>query len=93
MTELAAVAGVAASVTVAPISTAEPAVPANCFVASVLYCDQPLQPDGSWIRCYRTQPIFNSRGRVIPAVKKCGQVWPDAIPVGPRYHIGDQQPD
>lgn len=80
---------VAVTVITAPNTSADPAIPTNCEVTDTLYCDQPIDADGSWIRCLTTTPIVLSRGRVIPSVRQCGRVTADAIPAGPPYHIGD----
>jgi hypothetical protein len=59
------------------------------------YCDDPIQPDGNWNRCYGQPGDTTVEGRGIvgldPAVSDCFLVnpnipWPDA-PLGPHYHI------
>lgn len=61
------------------------------------YCDGPIQPDGTWERCFVAagQTFSGQYGQVagwIPPVGRCYEVDPAAFPVTPLgqppYHIG-----
>jgi hypothetical protein len=61
-------------------------------ITTVLFCDRPMQPDGSWIRCYGFYPfaaygdyssigVGNNCYRYDPAA-------PPSLPIGqPNHHI------
>ncbi|ORA38134.1 CDGP domain-containing protein [Mycobacterium aquaticum] len=60
------------------------------------YCDGPIRPDGTWDRCFSTQPqaINGQYGQItgwVPSVGRCYPVDPNAwppTPLGqPQYHI------
>ncbi|UVT31474.1 hypothetical protein SEA_SEJANUS_41 [Mycobacterium phage Sejanus] len=60
------------------------------------YCDGPVRPDGTWDRCFTTQPqlINGQYGQVtglVPSVGRCYPVDPNNFPptpIGqPQYHI------
>ncbi|TXI62204.1 CDGP domain-containing protein [Mycolicibacterium mageritense] len=60
------------------------------------YCDGPIREDGTWDRCFSTQPqaINGQYGQVtgwVPSVGRCYPVDPNAFPptpIGqPQYHI------
>lgn len=60
------------------------------------YCDGPIREDGSWDRCFNSQPqaTFGGSGQVtgiIPSVGRCYPIDPAAFPptpIGqPQYHI------
>lgn len=81
------------------LSTAPPAS-AGCMVnmLGAQYCDAPIQPDGTWQRCWSTgQQVYPVYGGspgfgVVPAMGNCYQVdpkvpWP-VVPIGqPQYRI------
>jgi hypothetical protein len=57
----------------------------------VAYCDGPIQPDGSWQRCFENQPVWSSAGQTwLGGVTNCYQVGPGPDPLAwaPQYHIG-----
>jgi hypothetical protein len=95
------IAGLATSAVVGALTTvgvglAAPAS-AGCETAPPEgeYCDAPVQPDGTWNRCYRQPRQTTYGGRGVfgqrPPVNACFGVdpslpWPDE-PLGPHYHI------
>ncbi|MDQ1250381.1 MAG: hypothetical protein QG597_4760, partial [Actinomycetota bacterium] len=53
------------------------------------YCDGPIQPDGSWQRCFNNQPVWNRDIGTWIGGSNCYQVGPgpDSYPWAPQYHI------
>lgn len=56
------------------------------------WCDEPIQPDGSWRRCWQTSsmPFFNGQGGMggyIPATGRCVTIDAGTIPFGQPGHI------
>ncbi|WNG93682.1 hypothetical protein [Mycobacterium sp. ITM-2016-00318] len=54
----------------------------------VSYCDGPIQPDGSWQRCFSNSPVWGGGGGWI-AGSNCYRTGPgpDNYPWAPQYHI------
>lgn len=87
---------VAALPTMAAVGFAAPAVAGCEAQVFAQYCDGPIRPDGTWDRCFSTQPqaTLGQYGQVtgwVPSVGRCYPVDPDAwppTPIGqPQYHI------
>lgn len=92
----------AATLTIGPTAGAYPGDPAgtNCEtnLLGALYCDGPVQPDGTWTRCVdvASQPVFGGpRGQlngVTSPYHQCYRYDPAQPPVKlgqPSRHIGD----
>jgi hypothetical protein len=98
-TSFIAVAALGVALTGGGIASAPPAS-AGCQPATpqVTYCDDPIQPDGTWRRCHHDAGGYRTYyGRwvlspVVPPSTKCYRVdptqpWP-ALPIlQPLYHI------
>lgn len=56
----------------------------------VSYCDGPIQPDGSWQRCFENQQVWSPGLNTWIGGSNCYQVGPgpDPLPWTPQYHIG-----
>ncbi len=84
------------AVFVAPVAAAYPGDPMpNCESAglfnSVLYCDGPIRPDGTWQRCWTWQPSSgNVPGSYSPGGQRCEVTDASKLPFGlqPDHHIG-----
>ncbi len=80
----------------APIGFAAPAS-AGCETQPfATYCDGPVRPDGTWDRCFSSQPQltygqFGQATGVVPSVGRCYPVDPNNFPPTPlgqpQYHI------
>lgn len=82
-----------------PSAGADPGIPGDpatrCqsdAVGTTQWCDEPIQPDGTWRRCWRTSsmPFFNGQGGIggyIPETGKCVTIDGDSIPFGQPGHI------
>jgi hypothetical protein len=87
-----AVAGLAVSGIAGGTASALPGpIPPNCEKRiAVTYCDEPIQADGSWQRCFENQPFWDGAAGTWWAGSNCYQVGPgpDQYPWAPQYHIG-----
>ncbi|MBS9534449.1 hypothetical protein KIH27_12720 [Mycobacterium sp. M1] len=83
----------------APSAAAQPGgvMPSNCLPGTygqLVYCDEDVNPDGSWVRCSRPTPepmtVFGGMaGSTTSGPASCQLVKPNALPAGsPPYHIG-----
>lgn len=75
----------------------DPPMPQNCLLGTygqTVYCDEDVNPDGSWVRCWVPKPeeiiIGGAQsGEVPPSTKECRLVRPNEVPAwSPPYHIG-----
>ncbi|OBI40586.1 hypothetical protein A5707_09230 [Mycobacterium kyorinense] len=48
--------------------------------SGILFCDGPLQADGTWTRCMTTPPQILHRRAVIPSMHRCEDYGPDNPP-------------
>lgn len=54
------------------------------------YCDGPIKPDGTWVRCFQTTGETNVFGGVIsPSVGRCFPYDPSNPPLTPLGQPGD----
>ncbi|SON63379.1 hypothetical protein MSIMFI_04909 [Mycobacterium simulans] len=95
-----AVAATVTGVSIAPAAGADPGLPGtNCEtnMLGALYCDGPVQADGSWDRCVDVypQPIYGGPSGGVsgwsPPYHSCYHYDPAAPPFKlgqPDYHIG-----
>ncbi|MEB3071002.1 CDGP domain-containing protein [[Mycobacterium] vasticus] len=100
LTALGLGSGTVAAFLSAPGATAQPSggtLPSNCLPGihgQLVYCDEDINPDGSWVRCVQPKPtsitVFGGVGGYLPEVPPdCGLVKPNTLPAGsPPYHIG-----
>jgi hypothetical protein len=75
---------------IAPVAAAYPGDPMpNCESAglfnTVLYCDGPIRPDGTWQRCWTWQPSGSASGGT-----RCQVISAGNLPFGlqPDHHLG-----
>ncbi len=92
--------GLAAALFVAPLAAGQPpggGLASNCLPGvhdQIVYCDQDVNPDGSWVRCAQPKPreitVFGGAAGYIPqGPPDCKLVRSGALPAGsPPYHIG-----
>lgn len=95
--------GLAAALFAGPIVTAQPLLPSapllppNCLPGvhgQVIYCDEDINPDGSWVRCSRPPPQEitiggATSGDAPPGPAECRLVRPNTLPANsPPFHIG-----
>ena len=87
---------VAVALISAPDAAAAP-IPSNCLPGAygqLIYCDEDVNPDGSWVRCSRPTPepltVFGGvAGSTTSGPANCRLVTATSLPVGsPPYHIG-----
>ncbi|MCV6965980.1 hypothetical protein H7J50_19525 [Mycobacterium intermedium] len=76
-------------------AAADPGLPGtNCEtnMLGALYCDGPVQADGTWVRCVDVAPSYGYGGVYSPPYHKCyayDPANPGPTPIGqPAYHIG-----
>lgn len=96
MGRILAAAAITATIAASSIGSAAPAS-AGCEAgAFAQYCDGPVRPDGTWDRCFQTQPqpFYGQYGQIsgwVPSVGRCYPVDPAAFPPTPfgqpQYHI------
>ncbi|MCV7049586.1 hypothetical protein H7H82_03025 [Mycobacterium heidelbergense] len=97
VTALAAVTtAVVCALSVAPVATAYPGDPMpGCenggFLNTVMICDGPIRPDGTWQRCASWQPTYNpgyGGGFYAPGGQQCRVIDLGSIPpLSPDHHI------
>lgn len=87
---------VAAALISAPTASAVP-IASNCLPGTygqIIYCDEDVNADGSWVRCSRPAPepltTFGGIGGSIQSgPASCQLVTAASVPLGsPPYHIG-----
>lgn len=98
LTAAAVGSGVLSALLATPNAVADAPLPSNCMPGTygqVLYCDQDVSPDGSWIRCAESPPesltvLGGVAGDVVPSgAPDCRAVTPNTLRAGsPPYHIG-----
>lgn len=80
-----------------PFGLDPPLLPANCLPGTygqTVYCDEDMNADGSWVRCWDPKPEdMTVQGAqsvdVPPTAKECRLVRPNSVPAwSPPYHIG-----
>lgn len=86
-----------ATLVAAPTAQAVPSMVDGVYceanaVTTVLFCDKPMQPDGSWIRCFGFYPLASYGDyRSIAVGNNCFRYDPAAppsLPLGqPNHHI------
>lgn len=89
---------VAATLIGAPgAAAAPPPIQSNCLpgvYGQVVYCDEDVNPDGSWVRCSRPAPepitVFGGiAGSIQAGPASCRLVTAASLPAGsPPFHIG-----
>lgn len=89
---ISALAATGAGLVVATPANAWPTPPPpGCEQRTLVsYCDGPVQPDGSWQRCFDNQPLWVPETGSYVGGSNCYQVGPgpDPYPWAPQYHIG-----
>lgn len=80
----------------APVASTYPGDPMpNCVSAglfnAVLYCDGPIRPDGTWQRCWTSQPGYSPQGGWVGGGTNCEITDQSRLPLGlqPDHHIGN----
>lgn len=90
------VAVLASAPVVTAVVLAAPASAGCEYQVFAQYCDDPIQPDGTWRRCFTSSPqsFSGQYGQVagfIPPTGRCYPVDPNAFPPTPLgqppYHI------
>lgn len=96
---LVGAATVAYSVVGVPAASADPGIagdPATRCQSDAFgttqWCDEPIRPDGTWRRCWRTSSFSFSNGQggiggYVPETGKCVTIDADSIPFGQPGHI------
>src|SRR5574337_129606 len=102
LTAVTAGSAMIAALFAAPIAAAEPfgpgtPMPSNCLPgphAQIVYCDEDMNPDGSWVRCWQPKPKEimiqgGIAGDVPGGPMECRLVTLNSLPAAsPPYHIG-----
>lgn len=99
MRVLLAVAGVGTVLMGAPAAAADPGIPGDpgtrCqsdAFGTTQWCDEPIQADGTWRRCWQTAavPFYGGGGGMggfIPQTGRCVTIDAGSIPFGQPGHI------